>query len=525
MSKPQNRDQAPYFTEFSLLLTGVFLVGLYVLLRYRTLWGETDTHVFTTVIRAMLDASELLQAGDVYPNGYGYQTLAVFLVQVMGIELSTFQLVGGPLLIVWVVFPAWLLYREFTGTSRGAVLSTVLLFIQPEFLFPLLRGTHEKFTRGLMLLAVYLLIRSLHSRSHLARFTSWLLAFYLTAYATITFNNLLASSFIVALSLSLILNWVVMNLSHVSMPTAKKAIQRLMYATVISLILTLIFTFYLYQPAKHDLLILQTIGERTAALALDVEANSSNPYQVINTGWISLRVYLMLSLANWLLLGMSALIWLWQSLTWLWQRQQPPGKNDSEVLLWAFYGAFALIGALSVISDLSGAIGSNLQHRLFPSFVMFAAPVVGKWLIDRAKNSRVAQIILCSCIGLLTVLSTFKATNEPLFSNKWLFYVPAEMQALDWAKENLTENQRIWVEFDERLSTALSIRTGARKRELRLDQYIVELGTHDFLISDVTRRRSIRLSLPLPIEADSLRTYDNGQAQIYHLRPRTEYQQ
>ena len=59
---------------------------------------------------------------------------------------------------------------------------------------------------------------------------------------------------------------------------------------------------------------------------------------------------------------------------------------------------------------------------------------------------------------------------------------------------------------------------------IRLDAYAAESGTRDRLVSEVTRLRSVRLGEPLPIEADSLRTYDNGQAQIYHLRPRTQYQ-
>jgi hypothetical protein len=52
----------------------------------------------------------------------------------------------------------------------------------------------------------------------------------------------------------------------------------------------------------------------------------------------------------------------------------------------------------------------------------------------------------------------------------------------------------------------------------------VDPGTQDFLISGVTHSRSVRLAQPLPIEADSFLTYDNGQAQIYHRRPRTPYQ-
>lgn len=523
--KPQNH--IPVRAEFYLLLAGAFLLAFYVLLRYGGLWGEADTHVFTSVIRSMLDAEELLQVGNVYPNGYGYQTLGVLLIHATGIELSALQLYGSVLLMVWIVFPAWLLYRDLTGSSRAGILATVLLLIQPEFLFPILRGTHEKFTRGLMLLAVYLIIRSLYARWNVNRFASWLIAFYICAYALITFNNLLASSFIVAICVSLALIWTVKRLNRLNARSAKVlAIQRLTYAAIISLSLAFIFTFYAYKPARHNLSVFQTIGERTAALALDVEAKSANPYAAVNTGWISLRVYLMLSLANWLLLSMSALIWMWESLTWLRHREWLPGTkghDESGLLLWAFYGAFAFVGAVSVISDLSGALGSNLQHRLFPSFAMFGAPVVAKWLANVSHNKHYTQLFLWGSIGILAIFSTLKATNEPLFSNKWLFHTHAEMQALDWANIYLTE-QRLWVEHDERLSSALSIRTGDEHLDVSLDQAIVDRGTRDFLISNIIRRRSVRMSAPLPIHADSLRTYDNGEAQIYHWRPRTPYQ-
>ena len=122
------------------------------------------------------------------------------------------------------------------------------------------------------------------------------------------------------------------------------------------------------------------------------------------------------------------------------------------------------------------------------------------------------------------MLSIFKATNEPLLSNKWLFYVPGELKAVEWANQALA-NRSFWTEQDERVITGAGIRTENRLNALHYDLFEPNAETRDFLISDVTRARSARMSAPLPTESDSFRTYDNGQAQIYHLRPRTPYQQ
>jgi hypothetical protein len=45
------------------------------------------------------------------------------------------------------------------------------------------------------------------------------------------------------------------------------------------------------------------------------------------------------------------------------------------------------------------------------------------------------------------------------------------------------------------------------------------LETRDLLVSSITRVRSQRLDADIPIKPDDLITYDNGSAQIYHLRP------
>ena len=248
--------------EIILLIAAVTLLAVYAIFRYGGMWGENDTAVFTKIIRSMLEAGKLVPERDVYANGYGFPALAVFLIQVSGMSLQDLQLYGSALLAVWMVLPAWLLYREFTGSGRGATLATVILFIQPEFLFPILRGTHEKFTRGLMFLCLYLLLRSLRSRDRLTRFIGFVLSFYLAAYAVITFNNLIATSFILSVALALALAWLVSRGNKVASTTASPTIQRLIYVVISLMAVATIFTFYAYPPAVQQLRLLKTVESR-----------------------------------------------------------------------------------------------------------------------------------------------------------------------------------------------------------------------------------------------------------------------
>jgi hypothetical protein len=507
----------------ALLLGAVTALALYSLLRYGARWGEGDTYAFTRFMDALARAGRQVPAAGAYPHGYGFPAFGVFVSHLGGLALPELQLYAAPLLMIWLVLPAWLLYRELAGSPRGATLATAILLVQPEFLFPLLRGTHEKFTRGLMLVCLYLLLRSLRARQRLPRFAGFVLAFYLSAYALITFNNLIATSFIAAVGLALGLSWAALRYLEAGSAAARATTRRLGYVVLSSLVVAFLFTFYAYPPAQLQLRVLQGIGERLAALFLQVEEVATNPYAVVTGGWVSLPVYFAVSLANWLLLAASAAIWLAQSARWLLRRARP---DVSALLLWALYGAFALQAAASIAVDASGAF-ANLQHRIFPSFAMLAAPLVGRWFAEwrpgRAWVGRLVRSMAGVTVVGLAVLSTLKATNEPLVSNKWLFHLPAEMEAIRWA-EGALPGRSLWTAYDERLTTAFGIRTVGRTTELRLDDYQANPGTRDLLISEVTRARSQRLGSPLPVEGDSFLTYDNGQAQIYHLRPRTPFQ-
>src|SRR5690606_35060568 len=126
------------------------------------------------------------------------------------------------------------------------------------------------------------------------------------------------------------------------------------------------------------------------------------------------------------------------------------------LLLWLLAAAFAFEVLVSAVVDLSGFLGANLQIRLFPLFMLFGIPLVivaGAELAGRINGPRARRVMTVAMVVLLSVFATtgvLKATNDPLVSNKWLFFTGNEQRALAWADSRL-ERQEIWQGFDERL--------------------------------------------------------------------------
>ena len=269
---------------------------------------------------------------------------------------------------------------------------------------------------------------------------------------------------------------------------------------------------------------MKNIGDRVAALFLDVQAEASNPYTQVERAWIEpfYFVYFLLSIANWIILAASLIIWIYQGRRWLWLGKMP--ETPAVWLLWLFYAAFAAQGALSIITDVSGVLSSNLQHRLFPSFSTVAVGVVGVALVHWRPNSRPRLLRLGLSIGIfcIAILSITKAINDPAVSNKWTFYRPSELAILEWSDTHLKSTE-IWTEYDERLTAAFRTTSGDSANENSFGDRI-QPSIRNFILTAVTRLRSSRLRHPLPVPPDALRVYDNGEAELYHLRPQTPYQ-
>jgi hypothetical protein len=515
--------------EVFALVVGALLLGLYVILRYGEYWGETDTRIFVSYIQTILENGRLISDGALYEHGYGFPTLGVFLVQLTGLSINQLQLYGSTLLAAWIVIPAWIAYRALTDSGRAATLATVIIMLQPEFLFPILRGTHEKFTRGLMFLGLYLIVTSMQSENRFRRYAAYTVALYLTIYALITFNNLLAFSYLLGLALSVIFGIVASRYLGQANSQIIRTHRRLLYVLLISLILAFIYTFYAYEPAAKNILLLESVWDRLASMFFDFQETIASPYEVVNLTWTSTAVYFTLSIANWLLLIVSFIIWSSQTFAWLFGRARP--ENARALFLWSLFGAFGLMGAISILIDFSGAIAGNLQHRFFPSFSMVAAAVVAVQLVrwkrplNRPGMHRAAQVFLVVAIFFLGIVAVMKATNEPLVSNKWLTHLPGERAAYFWA-ENLPDNASLWTALDERVVAGMTICCSEEIRQLHwyADGGFIDETTRNVLLSDLIRARAARIDFDLPIEGDSLRVYDNGTAEIYHLRPRSPFQ-
>lgn len=521
-------EQPSALRESTLIFTLAVIVGLLMLfapVRFDGLWASGDTRTITVAARAVMDSGALVSPeAFTYPNGFAYQALVHFLSSLTRLDVSILQTTIASLLVVWMIVPAWLAFRALTGGKAGATLATIVLFVQPELLFAVQRGTHEKFTRGLVLLCVLLILKAVESRKHPVRFAGFLFAFYLAAFSLITFNNLFAGSFIIALAVALLGTRLAAWARWFSDRKVRYTIDKLIFALGILLLLTFIYTFFVYEPARDNILTLRTIGERIASLFLDMEPDVSNPYTSIKSGWLSIETYVVLSLVTWLTLFSSLAIWALMTLNLI--RGQKRFADEAELLLWAFYGAFGFQGAISIIVDLSGALAGNLQHRILPSIALFAAPLLGKWFItldDQAIGTRMLKRLAWIGFGIAAILAVLKATNEPFLSSMWQFATPSEMTALRWSEDSLS-GTTLRGAFDQRLSAIGVTYNNGNSLAVRLTPYEDSIDSQDLLFSEVSRSRSAILKLPLPDTTNNQLTYDNGQAQVFHRRARTPFQ-
>lgn len=505
------------------LMLYVVGVGLYLLVRYQGNWAENDSAYLTQYIRGMATAGRLIPDGEIYPNGYLDQALSTTVIAMTGLSVEALQRLVYPLIAAIVVVPAWMTYRLVNGSALAASISTVLLLTLPDFLFVILRSSHEKFSRTLMLACLFLLFLPIVRRLSAPRSALVIALSWLVAYALISTNMPLATSFIVAIAMALAVGWsLTLIRPHLRVAHARFAVPAVAFL-IGAVALVFVFVALIYPPAFHDVLVLRDTFQKVMIVVTGATGQAGNPlaaYTYVNTGWIDIRVYLLVSTANWLLLVGSFAVWISQGWRWLVRAKEP--ETASSWAVWLLYSAFLLQAALAIISDATGASGGNLQLRLFPSFAIIAAALLGS-AIGRLL-SRPAPLVVRSVgaagVIALCLLSVTKATNEPLLSNKWNFYRPGEIAGLRWQDDHLVDAD-VWTEFDERLGSAF---VTEYPRSTNRFGSAVTPSTRDMAVSDVTRLRSSRLDAPLPVPPDAWEVYDNGTMQLYHLRPQSPYQ-
>ena len=266
-----------------------------------------------------------------------------------------------------------------------------------------------------------------------------------------------------------------------------------------------------------------------SVLFLSVEVQT-NPYASISapTGaaWVASWVYPLLTSFDIFIAVVGLGVWIWLAFRFF--RQRVREDNWSLLLLWLFAAAFAVEVALSVVVDL-GFLAGNLQIRIFPLFMLFAIPLVvvgtGALIHYVRPRSRIAIGIVVSLLVLVfAATGMLKATNDPVVSNKWVFWDDHEQNAVVWASNGI-RGQEVWIGFDERLLVMQTIKSLDNPQQH--DRFVARRSSQSsryVLISSLIRDRSVRLRVAAPDVVDDDLVYDNGGGQLFHLLPKTPYQ-
>ena len=506
-------------------------IAVYWIMRYGGWAMEGDAMRMTLSGEGILVEGQLAPQRYTYAAGHGYPALLAVLSYCTGASVQTLQLITAVWLVVFVLV-AFVTYRELLGGTAVAVVGAFLLLLQPDFVFHVLRSSHEKATWLFGLLLLFLLVRSYRYVMLPARFAVHVLLFYLVFLAMVTSNTYFASTFLTALVLSFIGGSILLvwDRRGTQEQKGRGALQRLLIVSLACSVIVFTFINFLYPPAVELYRTLSHIGDRLSLLLLGAEQVTTRPYERVATAWRSTGIYLSLTAAQWLIVLCSLGAWLSRARHLV--RKGDRSLSSGKRLLWLLYGGFAFQLAMGTVVDLAGALSANLQLRLFVPFSLLASPMAAPILLRGLrvlwrKDQRLrfaASWFIVILVCCLVVASLLKSTNDPSVGNLWIFYSPAELHAGQWSDRHL-KNRSVWVDTFSHHQDVLEFRSGYAQE--RRNRYV--LGKQDapfshVLISRLTRLQANRSSLALPGVVTHNCVYDNGEAQLYHRRPLTPYQ-
>jgi hypothetical protein len=507
--------------------------GSYFVMRYGGHWAEHDSRFFVAATDQLITEGQFLYDGS-YTHGYTYPVWLAMLSLLTGLEpgeLTRFYTpIIGNLLIALISFAT---FRRFLNSQRLGLLATTTIFLVPELVFTASRGNHEKLAISLTLLTSLAILRSF---SELRRrqprwnvYTGWTVLFYLAIFALISVNIIFGLAVLGAWTVTLFLvgslSWGRQNRARERLRLAARRLGPLIGS---SWILAFLIAWYVYPPMKTDINHLKSsFANILVFLTADTESTAA-PYTAIQSQWLNQPVYRALTLFRWILFAGSGLAAAVLALRALWR---PQGVRIERIILLGLYITFGLELALSVVADFSGLrFGDNLQVRFFTYFGLFATPMfvlaarailrrLRRWLPERPLSYAVGGVLV-----FLAVASMLKATLDPLVSNNWIFYHPAEIEAMrTWAEHS--ERRTLYIGDEIRLFPAwiMTYHTGLPNDNF-VDSGAYDPRTAHAFNSRIKQAQASAWLSPLSPITEQNRVYDNGEAQIFHRIPQTPLQ-
>lgn len=523
-----------YFILFFLTLYA-FTTYSYATLRFGGAWNENDTLHLTHSILSAQESGSLLNTRFPYGNGFTFQSVVLFLMELSGVSIQTLQIYILPSIACFFPVVAFITYRSFTRNNVTALLAALLLYLQPDFLFVTWRGSHEKITWMLALLMLFLLTKSFNPNRRTSVLARYMLPFYLIAFAFVSSNAFFASSFIVALAVStltgMIWLFVRARLQQPISESVQRQVFRLFFMTLACGILLYLFFFHLYPPANSLLNAFGSMVDAVTALLLNVGPDrpvEANAYNYIAGAWVDPWLYPLLNSLSLLILALSPMVWLRGVPRFL--LNEISEHDLPMVYLWLIYPAFVLQLVASVFVDRVSILGSNIQVRLFTPLMLISIPLVAhdlanllRWAADRRWAQRGLLAAGVVCFALFSTFALMKSTNEPLVNNNWIFTTHAERLAGQWVLDHSVEPM-IWEGDNVRLRFAMPFYDDEISPDVFRSGLPVAQGTRYFVVSEIERALWLRRTETYPYLEDELRIYDNGQVQVFYRRPRNAYQ-
>jgi hypothetical protein len=522
------RPRIPALLLLALLLYAL-LAATYFVFRYQGRWSDSDTATLTQAAAAISEQGTLLPDQEIYALGFAYQSVLTFFTNVTGLGLVPSQFLVFPFLAAFLSVSGYVLYRELTGSMAAGALATLLLFLQPDFLFVVFRGSHEKLTWLVAMTALFMLAKSFTAAQQPRRLAMFVGLFYLASFALISSNVFFGSSFLLVVGFSLVAGLLLMQVSRNRgwQSPLRVPLRRLVYVVISLAIVWALVVLYLYEPASRIFLEFDRGLDRAAAVALGMQPGF-DPYASVGTGWTSTTVYLGVVLPSWILAAIAFLLWLRNGFSLLTSREPLP--FSSHFLVWLLYGGFGVQFAAAIILDRSGGIAGNLQQRLFPLLMFMSFPIVTSAITRYWSKTTVALRHKLPVVGLSLLViwacgaSLLKATNEPSLSNYWSFWTVPEDRAVDWIEKHL-QYRDAWLGLDGIRVSAHAVSEGFGTKSGNFqDTWVLEERTRHILVSDFDKALRTRRSAPLPDVREADQVYDSGTVAQYHLRPQTPYQ-
>lgn len=507
--------------------------GGYFVMRYGGYWAEHDSRFFVAATDELIDQGRFLYDGS-YTHGYTYPVWLAMLALLTGLETGELTRFYTPILgNLLVALIAFVTFRRFLNSQNLGLLATTTIFLVPELVFTVSRGNHEKLAISLTLLTSLAILRSFSElrrrRPRWNVYAGWTILFYLAIFALISVNIIFGLAVLGAWTVTLFfvgsLAWGRKKQAREQLRLAARRMAPLIGS---SWILAFLIAWYVYPPMKTDINHLKrSFANILVFLTVDTETTAA-PYTAIGSQWVNQTVYRGLTLFRWLLFAGSGVAALVLGVRTLFR---PQGVRIERIILLGLYITFGLELALSVVADFSGLrFGDNLQVRFFTYFGLFATPMfvlavratlrrLARWIPERPLRTVVVGFVV-----FLAVASVLKATLDPLVSNNWIFYHPAEIEAIrTWAEHS--ERRTLYIGDEIRLFPAwiMTYQEGLPNNNF-VDSGAYDPRTAHAFTSRIKQAQASAWLSPLSPITQQNRVYDNGEAQIYHRIPQTPLQ-